>query len=70
MSYIPAIRERIDKELNTINQTFEQQALERTKDAPPFVVRLPAKGLDSKEILEKVTQCVKLGKRTKHIHQY
>ena len=61
MSYIPAIRERIDKELNDINQTFEQQALERTKDAPPFVVRLPIKSLNSKEILEKVTQYVKLG---------
>nr|XP_003704170.1 PREDICTED: sphingosine-1-phosphate lyase [Megachile rotundata]XP_012142599.1 PREDICTED: sphingosine-1-phosphate lyase [Megachile rotundata]XP_012142600.1 PREDICTED: sphingosine-1-phosphate lyase [Megachile rotundata] len=58
--YIPTIRERIDQELNNINQTFEQQVVERMGTIP-FVVKLPDKGLDPKNILDKVTECVQLG---------
>ncbi|XP_076241348.1 sphingosine-1-phosphate lyase [Calliopsis andreniformis] len=59
-NYIPAIRDRVNKELDEINATFQRDALERMKDVP-FVVRLPNNGLEPNEVLEKVKQCVQLG---------
>lgn len=61
MTYIPAIRESIDENLNNISRSFEQETLQRIKSAP-FVVKLPEKGLKTEEILQRVKQCVQLGK--------
>lgn len=68
MHFIPAIRNKIDQELDNINQIFEKETLQRLKKVP-FVVKLPEKGLKPKEVLEKVKQCVQLGKSNKRIEQ-
>ncbi|KAG6800804.1 sphingosine-1-phosphate lyase [Apis mellifera caucasica] len=60
MHFIPAIRNKIDQELDNINQIFEKETLQRLKKVP-FVVKLPEKGLKPKEVLERVKQCVQLG---------
>lgn len=62
MHFIPAIRNKIDQELDNINQIFEKETLQRLKKIP-FVVKLPEKGLKPEEVLERVKQCVQLGKR-------
>ncbi|XP_050484374.1 sphingosine-1-phosphate lyase isoform X3 [Bombus huntii] len=59
-NFIPAIRNKIDQELDKINQTFEQETLQRIKDIP-FIVKLPEKSLEPKEILERIKKCVQLG---------
>lgn len=59
--YVPSIRDRINKELSNINETFEKDALHRLKEVP-FVVRLPKNGLSQEEILNKVEKYVSLGK--------
>lgn len=61
-NFIPAIRNKINQELDKINQTFEQETLQRIKDIP-FVVKLPKKNLEPKEILERIKQCVQLGNK-------
>ncbi|XP_050593997.1 sphingosine-1-phosphate lyase isoform X1 [Bombus affinis] len=58
-NFIPAIRNKIDQELDKINQTFEQETLQRIKDIP-FIVKLPEKSLEPKEILERIKTCVQL----------
>lgn len=68
MHFIPAIRNKIDQELDNINQIFEKETLQRLKKVP-FVVKLPEKGLKPKEVLERVKQCVQLGKSNKRIEQ-
>ncbi|OAD61158.1 Sphingosine-1-phosphate lyase [Eufriesea mexicana] len=60
MTYIPAVREKIDQELNNISRSFEQETLQRLKSVP-FVVKLPEKGLKPEEILKRVKECVQLG---------
>ncbi|KAG7190951.1 hypothetical protein KM043_007002 [Ampulex compressa] len=60
LRYIPSIRDKINKELNTINDTFEKEAVQRLKDVP-FIIELPKEGLNHDEILQKVEQCVHLG---------
>lgn len=61
-NFIPAIRNKIDQELDKINQTFEQETLQRIKDIP-FIVKLPEKSLEPKEILERIKKCVQLGNK-------
>lgn len=60
MNYIPAIKNKIDQELNNINETFKEEVLQRMKDVP-FIVELPDGGMEPKEIIEKVKQCIQLG---------
>lgn len=64
MHFIPAIRNKIDQELDNINQIFEKETLQRLKNVS-FVVKLPEKGLKPEEILERVKQYVQLGKAIK-----
>lgn len=59
--YIPSINDKINKELTSINETFERDALHRLKKIP-FVVNLPKEGLNDVELLNKVQQYVHLGK--------
>lgn len=59
-NYIPAIRDRVKKELDEIDATFANDALQRMKDVP-FIVRLPNNGLESDQVLERVKQYVQLG---------
>lgn len=61
MNHIPAVRDRINKELKDIDSTFAKEALERMKTVP-FILKLPNDGLESNEILERVKECVELGK--------
>ncbi|XP_076630200.1 sphingosine-1-phosphate lyase isoform X2 [Colletes latitarsis] len=59
-NYIPAIRNKINEELNDINLSFEAEALQKTKGVP-FFVDLPSTGMKEAEILEIVQDCVNLG---------
>ncbi|XP_032670951.1 sphingosine-1-phosphate lyase isoform X2 [Odontomachus brunneus] len=58
--YIPAIQDKINKELTNVNEAFQKDALNRLKDIP-FTVKLPAKGLRDEEILNIVKQHVHIG---------
>lgn len=58
--YIPCIRDKIEKGLENINASFENDTLHRLKDFP-FVVELPEKGLSHDEVLEKVREYVQIG---------
>ncbi|XP_076677403.1 sphingosine-1-phosphate lyase [Andrena cerasifolii] len=60
LNHIPAIRDRVNKELRDIDSTFAKEALERMKTVP-FILRLPNDGLESSEIVERVKECVELG---------
>lgn len=59
--YIPSIRDKINKELININETFEKDVVKRLKETP-FIVHLPENGLSDEKILDLVTQSVYLGK--------
>ncbi|XP_034943725.1 LOW QUALITY PROTEIN: sphingosine-1-phosphate lyase [Chelonus insularis] len=59
--YIPSMREKIETTLNSLNETFEKEALERVENMP-FICELPNQGLNHDEILEHVKKCVQLGK--------
>ncbi|XP_067209894.1 sphingosine-1-phosphate lyase-like isoform X2 [Linepithema humile] len=58
--YVPYIRNKIDKELNDVNEIFEKDVLQRLKEIP-FIVHLPENGLKDKRILDLVNQSVYLG---------
>ncbi|XP_011641639.1 sphingosine-1-phosphate lyase, partial [Pogonomyrmex barbatus] len=58
--YIPSIRDRINKELVSVNETFEKDVMERLKKAS-FIVRLPKNGLKNEEILNLINQSIHLG---------
>lgn len=58
---IPSIRDKINKELADISQTFEKDTLRRLNNLP-FVLSLPKEGLSNEEILNKVKENVYLGK--------
>ncbi|XP_011254754.1 sphingosine-1-phosphate lyase [Camponotus floridanus] len=58
--YIPSIRDKINKELVNINETFEKDVVHRLKEAS-FIVHLPKKGLNKEEILNLVKQFIRLG---------
>ncbi|XP_017878105.1 sphingosine-1-phosphate lyase-like [Ceratina calcarata] len=60
MNCIPAIRNKIDQELDNINETFKEEVLQRMKDVL-FIVKLPEEGIKPKEIIEKVKQSIQLG---------
>ncbi|XP_053976803.1 sphingosine-1-phosphate lyase [Hylaeus volcanicus] len=59
-NYIPAIRDKINEELNNINASFEKEALQRLQEVP-FIVKLPNDGMEPDEILKIVKKCVQLG---------
>lgn len=59
--HIPAIQDKINKELTNVNEVFQKDALNRLKDIP-FTVKLPAKGLSDEKILNAVKQHVHIGK--------
>ncbi|XP_076165683.1 sphingosine-1-phosphate lyase [Ptiloglossa arizonensis] len=59
-NYIPSIRDRINRELNNINSSFEKDALQRLQNIP-FVVKLPDDGMEPDEILKQVQQSIQLG---------
>ncbi|GAB1869432.1 sphinganine-1-phosphate aldolase [Camponotus japonicus] len=58
--YIPSIRDKINKELVNINETFEKDVVHRLKEAS-FIVHLPKKGLNKDEVLNLVKQFIRLG---------
>ncbi|CAK9824876.1 Sphingosine-1-phosphate lyase [Anthophora retusa] len=59
-NYIPAIKNKIDQELDSISQSFTQEALQRIKETP-FILKLPKDGLEPSKIFELVKECVQLG---------
>jgi hypothetical protein len=63
--YIPAVRNKIDRELKRLNESFEEEAINRTK-ALPYITSLPSKGIDLDEILKLVESSVYLGKHFLH----
>lgn len=63
-NYIPSIRDRINRELNNINSSFEKDALQRLQNIP-FVVKLPDDGMEPDEILKQVQQSIQLGRKIK-----
>ncbi|XP_012283543.1 sphingosine-1-phosphate lyase [Orussus abietinus] len=58
--YIPAIKNKVDKELDVLNRTFQEQAMQRVKGIP-FITKLPSEGLGSAEIVSLVKTSVHLG---------
>lgn len=58
--YIPSVRDKIRKELDTINETFEKDALIRVKDIE-FVTHLPLQGLNHDRVIEEVKKYVHIG---------
>lgn len=64
-NYIPAIRNKINQELDSINQTFTNETIERMKEVP-YVLKLPEDGVEPTKILENVKQYVQLGKRERN----
>ena len=59
--YIPSIRDKINKELAKINETFENDVLHRFKETS-FIVHLPKNGLKNENLLNLVNQYIYLGK--------
>jgi len=59
--YIPSVRNKINKELVNVNETFEKDVLRRLKGTS-FIVKLPKDGLKNEMILNLVNQYVHLGK--------
>ncbi|XP_012062909.1 PREDICTED: sphingosine-1-phosphate lyase [Atta cephalotes] len=58
--YIPSIRDKINKELTKINETFENDVLHRFKETS-FIVHLPKNGLKNENLLNLVNQYIYLG---------
>ncbi|XP_047360638.1 sphingosine-1-phosphate lyase isoform X1 [Vespa velutina] len=58
--YIPSIRDRIDKELSDVNETFEKDTMRKLMNSP-FIVELPKNGLSHDKVLLKVQECIKMG---------
>lgn len=58
--YIPSIRDKINKELVNINESFEKDVMNRLKESS-FIVHLPKNGLNNEQILNLVQQYVHLG---------
>ncbi|XP_035728299.1 sphingosine-1-phosphate lyase-like [Vespa mandarinia] len=58
--YIPSIRDRIDKELSDVNESFEKDTMRKLMNTP-FIVELPKNGLSHDKVLLKVQECVKMG---------
>ncbi|KAL2714541.1 sphingosine-1-phosphate lyase isoform X1 [Vespula squamosa] len=58
--YIPSIKERINKELSDVNETFEKDAKRKLMNVP-FIIKLPKNGLSPDQVLLKVKKCVQMG---------
>ncbi|XP_011497779.1 PREDICTED: sphingosine-1-phosphate lyase [Ceratosolen solmsi marchali] len=57
---IPAVRNKINSELKCLSESFEEEAINRTK-ALPYITSLPNQGIDLNEILKLVESSVYLG---------
>lgn len=62
IKYIPSVRDKIDKELDGIHKSFENEILHRLKNVG-FVTQLPERGLTHEQVLDKVKECIDLGNR-------
>ncbi|XP_011871712.1 PREDICTED: sphingosine-1-phosphate lyase isoform X2 [Vollenhovia emeryi] len=58
--YVPSIRDKINKELVSINENFEKDVVRRLKEAS-FIVQLPKSGLKNEKIMNLINQSVHLG---------
>lgn len=58
---IPSIQDKINKELTSVNEAFQRDALNRLKELS-CTVKLPKKGMNDENILSTVKQHVHLGK--------
>ena len=58
---VPAVREKIENEIERLREEFEQEMVRRSAGIP-YVTRLPAEGIDREEILRLVERSVHLGK--------
>lgn len=58
--YVPSIREKIEKELLSINDNFEKDALRKFMNTP-FIVELPKNGVKYDELIEQVKKYVQMG---------
>lgn len=65
---IPSVREKIDKQMNDLNESFEKDAAERLKNVE-FFIKLPVKGLTHEQVIDKVNENVHLGKLLILIYQ-
>lgn len=57
---IPSVREKIEKQMTALNESFEKDAAERLKNVE-FFVELPSGGLTHDQVIEKVKENVYLG---------
>lgn len=57
---IPAIKKRLDKELENISQSFETDVRDRTKHLK-YIIKLPTNGLSKDEINNSLVQNLNLG---------
>ncbi|KAF7388571.1 hypothetical protein HZH68_012513 [Vespula germanica] len=58
--YIPSVKQRINKELSKVDETFKKDAKRKFMNIP-FIVKLPKDGLDVEKVLLKVKECVEMG---------
>lgn len=57
---IPSVRDKIDRELQIVQNNFEKEAGDKTKHLE-YVKTLPKSGLSSAEIMKKVKENLELG---------
>ncbi|KAK0096393.1 hypothetical protein PV326_005629 [Microctonus aethiopoides] len=58
--YIPSIREKVERELNSLNDTFEKESLDRLKNAK-FITKLPEQGLNNDQVMEHIKNLMQIG---------
>lgn len=57
---IPAISQRIEREMKKVNEGFEQEVIHRNQ-GNPYITTLPEKGKHRKEIIQQVEQYLSFG---------
>jgi sphinganine-1-phosphate aldolase len=65
---IPAISQRIEREMNKINETFEQEVIHRNQ-GNPYIMTLPKEGKDHHHIIQQVEQYLSFGKLVDSSHE-
>jgi hypothetical protein len=58
---IPVISQRIEHEMKKINETFEQEVINRNQ-GNPYITTLPTEGKSHHEIIQQVEQYLSFGK--------
>jgi sphinganine-1-phosphate aldolase len=58
---IPAISQRIEREMKKINEAFEQEVIHRNQ-GNPYITTLPKEGKSSHDIIQQVERYLSFGK--------